>query len=97
MCAKVEAEFALKAAAVLMNLVSPLATAEDAEIEPLRRAGDPALHFALERGLIERERAGYLRQKIPASQIAVERVSGWTSDLDLLRQIGGSLDKIQSL
>jgi anion-transporting ArsA/GET3 family ATPase len=94
MCAKLEAEFSLKAEAVLMNLVSPLATASGPEVEELRHTADPALRFALERGLIERERAGELRRKIPAPQIAVERVRGWSSDLDLLHQIGRSLDKI---
>jgi anion-transporting ArsA/GET3 family ATPase len=96
MCARLKAEFALDAAAVLMNLVSPLATAAEADIDSLRAGSDPALHFALERGLIERERACYLQQKIPARQVAVERVRGWTSDLDLLAQIGRSLDQVSA-
>lgn len=96
MCGKLEAEFALKASAVLMNLVSPLATVGETEIESLRGGSDPALQFALERGLIERERAGYLRQKIPATQIAVERARRWSSDLDLLDQIGRSLDRVSA-
>lgn len=94
MCARLEAEFALKAQAVLLNLVSPLATASAPEIDALRHIDDPALRFAMERGLVERERAGELRKKIPAPQIAVERVRGWWSDLDLLNQIGRSLGGI---
>jgi anion-transporting ArsA/GET3 family ATPase len=94
MCAKLEAEFALKAAAVLLNLVSPLATASEGDIDRLKSEADPALRFALERGIIERERAAYLREKIPAAQIAVERASGWSSDLDLLAQLGRSLDQV---
>jgi anion-transporting ArsA/GET3 family ATPase len=94
MCAKLETEFALKAAAVLLNLVSPLAMASEADIDALRGRSDPALHFALERGIIERERAAYVAQKIPVAQVAVERARRWTSDLDLLAQLGRSLDKI---
>jgi hypothetical protein len=32
--------------------------------------------------------------KIQTRQIPVERVRGWSSDLDLLRQIGSALDTI---
>ena len=94
MCAKLEAEFGIKAQSVLMNLVSPLATASEPEIDVLRQAEDPALRFAFERGLLERERAAELRRRIPAPQIAVERLRGWSSDLDLLNQIGRSLDSL---
>ncbi len=94
MCGKLEKDFTMKATAVLMNLVSPLATASEADIESLGGMADPALHFALERGLIERERASYLAKKLPAPQEPVERVRRWTSDLDLLDQIGKSLDKL---
>jgi anion-transporting ArsA/GET3 family ATPase len=94
MCAKLESEFALKAAAVLLNLVSPLAMASEADIDALRGRSDPALHFALERGVIERERAEYVRRKIPAVQVEVERARRWNSDLDLLAQLGSSLDKV---
>src|SRR5258708_9545309 len=94
MCAKLETEFDLKASAVLLNLVSPLAMASEVDIDALRGRSDPALHFALERGIIERERAAYVRQKVPVEQVAVERLSHWTSDLDLLARLGRSLDKI---
>jgi anion-transporting ArsA/GET3 family ATPase len=94
MYAKLETEFEMKATAVLLNLVSPLAMASEADIDALRGRSDPALHFALERGIIERGRAAYVAQKIPAAQVAVERASQWTSDLDLLAQLGRSLDKI---
>jgi len=48
----------------------------------------------VERGVVERERAAELQKRIPAGQIAVERVRAWSSDLDLLMQIGQSLDGI---
>jgi anion-transporting ArsA/GET3 family ATPase len=94
MCAKLETEFSLKATAVLLNLVSPLAMAPEGDIDALRGRSDPALHFALERGIIERERAEYVRRKIPVAQVEVERARSWTSDLDLLAQLGGTLDKV---
>ena len=96
MCARLETEFAMKATTVLLNLVSPVAAASDSEIDALRSNSDPALHFALEKGVIERERAGYLREKIPVTQVAVERAVGWASDLDLLARLGHSLDQITS-
>src|SRR5216684_3103660 len=52
MCAKLEAEFGLKAEKVFLNLVSPLATAAESDIEALRRTDDAALRFALQRGLL---------------------------------------------
>jgi anion-transporting ArsA/GET3 family ATPase len=93
MCAKLETEFAMKAATVLLNLVSPVAMAPEADVDVLWSNPDP-LHFALERGVVERERARYLRDKIPVAQVAVERAAGSTSDLDLLAQLGRSLDPV---
>jgi cellulose biosynthesis protein BcsQ len=96
MCATLKTEFGLDPAAVVLNLVSPLATADEAEIDALRNASDPALRFALERGLIERERAGYLKEKIPARQTPVERARAVASDLDLLSEAGSSLEQIRA-
>lgn len=94
MCATLEKEFALKPEAVLMNLVSPLATAAESDLDSLRSAADPALRFAVGRAGIERDRAAGLRREIPAPQIAVERARHWSTDLDLLVQIGHSLDAV---
>jgi anion-transporting ArsA/GET3 family ATPase len=94
MCARLEKEFSLKATAVLLNLVSPLVTPAVSDLDSLRETSDPALRFALDRGLLERERAAELSQKIPAPQVIVERARHWKSDLDLLDQAGRSLDKI---
>jgi anion-transporting ArsA/GET3 family ATPase len=95
MCGKLQAEFGLKPATVLLNMVSPLATAGDGEIDALRGASDPAFRFALERALIERERAGYLKEKIPIEQTPVERARGAANDLDLLSEVGPALDRIR--
>jgi anion-transporting ArsA/GET3 family ATPase len=95
MCSALEREFQLPPVTVLVNLVSPLATASSAELEQLRQtarsSSDPALCFALERGIIERERLDELGRKIPAPALALERLRHWTSDLDLLCQLGRSL------
>jgi anion-transporting ArsA/GET3 family ATPase len=95
MCAKLEAEFALKASAVLLNLVSPLATAAESEVASIASADDPALRFAVDRARMEREYATQLKRRIPSPQIAVERARHWSGDLDLLAQLGGSLDGIE--
>ena len=94
MCAKLETEFAMKAATVLLNLVSPVAMASEADIDAQWTNSDPALHFALQRGVVERDRARYLREKMPVAQVAVERAAGWTNDLDLLAQLSRSLDPV---
>jgi anion-transporting ArsA/GET3 family ATPase len=96
MCGKLKTEFGLEPATVLLNLVSPLTMADDAEIDALRNASDPALRFALERGLIERERARYLTEKMPIAQTVVERAPGAANDLDLLSQAGRSLEAIRA-
>jgi cellulose biosynthesis protein BcsQ len=96
MCGKLKTEFGLEPATVVLNMVSPLATADEAEIDALRNASDPALRFALERGLIERERAGYLKEKMPVGQTPVERAGGADSDLDLLSEAGRSLEPLRA-
>ena len=94
MCARLDTEFALKAEAVLMNLVSPLATAAESDVDPLASVDDAALRFAVGRARIERHHASELKREVPAPQIAVERARNWSSDLDLLAQLGRSLDAI---
>jgi anion-transporting ArsA/GET3 family ATPase len=96
MCGKLKTEFGLEPATVLLNMVSPLASADEAEIGALRNASDPALRFALERGLIERERAGYLKEKMPVAQTPVERARAADNDLDLLSEAGRSLERIRA-
>jgi anion-transporting ArsA/GET3 family ATPase len=98
MCDRLEREFHLHSTLVLMNLVSPLATAEGTQIERLQSSAqssnDAALRFAIERGLIERERTAQLTSKLNTPAFAIERARNWSTDLDLLRQLGQSLEKI---
>ena len=96
-CAKLEAEFAMKADAVLMNLVSPLATAPESDIDSLASSSNPAILFAVDRARVERERAAELSRRIPAPQIPIERARRWSSDLDLLDRLGKSLDNLTAV
>ena len=97
MCARLEAEYSLQPTSVLLNLVSPLVTATEADVDSLRSTTDPALRFAVDRGLLERERAAELMGKIPAPQVTVDRARHWNSDLDLLDQVGHSLDGVAAV
>jgi anion-transporting ArsA/GET3 family ATPase len=98
MCRSLNNEFKLQATAVLLNLVSPLTSAGEPEVEEVSRASrsssDSALHFATERGLIERERAAGLRAAIPAPAVPVQRIRRWTTDIDLLDQVGRYLETL---
>jgi hypothetical protein len=96
LCAALDRDFRLQPAAVILNLVSPLAGATAAEVGSVAGTPqDPALQFALERGRLERERAAGLRTRIQAPALPVERVRRWSNDLDLLRQAGRWLEALQ--
>lgn len=90
MCRRLDSEFQLRAAALVLNMVSPMATAAEDDIRRLKAEGS-VFAFALERGLIERERAAQLAARFSAPTIAVERVRRWSDDVDLLGRIGKSL------
>jgi anion-transporting ArsA/GET3 family ATPase len=82
--------FHLPIRALLINSVSPVVFASEAEINHLEsRPKGPALHFALDRGRMEKER---LTEVSGPPQVLVPRVTHWENDLDLLTQIGKSLD-----
>ena len=85
-------KFSLPVHALLINSVSPVCYAPEAEIAALsaRNLG-PALHFALDRGLMERELIGALHLTFPSPHVLVPRVTRWENDLDLLEQVANSL------
>ena len=95
MCRALDQEFHLKPSAVLLNQVSPLCSATTDAVQNVQRLSEAssseALHFAVDRGLQERERATELHASLGTPGIAVERIRGFRSDLDLLRQAGGIL------
>jgi len=83
-------DFQLRCSALILNLVSPLVTANENEIAEIQLTGEssPALRFAMDRGHLERERAAVIRGSIPAPQICVPRIREWSNDLDLLGKVG---------
>ena len=89
-----ERDFHLRSSALIFNMVSPLVTASEAEIEGLRITPDasPALRFAIERGLMERERSIAAALKIRAARVFVPRIRESKDDLDLLENIAESLE-----
>jgi anion-transporting ArsA/GET3 family ATPase len=87
-------EFGVACSALLVNCASPMCTAADARIASLTETAcsAPALRFAIERGLMERERCIELRSALPAPQVLIPRVTHLSNDLDLLAKIGGGMD-----
>jgi anion-transporting ArsA/GET3 family ATPase len=87
-------DFHVPCTALLVNLASPMCTAPEAAVEALGSLKDssPAMHFAVERGLMERERWVNLRAALPAPQLAIPRITEWSNDLDLLARIGERMD-----
>jgi anion-transporting ArsA/GET3 family ATPase len=83
-------EFHLRPRSLILNMVSPLMTADAVDVEKLRHheGSSPALRFAVERGIMERERGEEIRATLPVPQIAIPRIRQWKGDLDLLEQVG---------
>lgn len=83
-------EFHLSCDALILNMVSPLVAASEADVASLHvdESSAPALRFAFDRGLAEREICGQIRHRLAAPQISVPRIRHWEGDLDLLDQIG---------
>ncbi|MEQ1884810.1 MAG: ArsA-related P-loop ATPase [Bryobacteraceae bacterium] len=98
LCRSLQNEFSLRASNVLLNLVSPLAGATPEHAEEARLAAesstDPALRFAVERGMIERERAEAMRKSLDAPVITVPRIRRVSSDVELLERIGACLEGV---
>ena len=85
-----KADFGLRCTALIINLVSPLLSATEAQVAGLKRAADEsaAFRFAMERGRTERERNAEIGASIDALQIHIPRIRHWDGDLDLLGQVG---------
>jgi anion-transporting ArsA/GET3 family ATPase len=87
-------EFQLRCSTLVLNMVSPLVTADEQEVLELMIDDEtsPALRFAIDRGKLERERSIEIGKAIPAPQVCVPRIREWSGDLDLLRQVGQWLE-----
>ena len=89
-----QTDFQLRCSSLILNMVSPLVTAGEKEAKELKVDDEtsPALRFAIDRGMLERERSADLHKSISAPQICVPRIREWNGDLDLLGQVGQWLD-----
>jgi len=87
-------EFEVSCSAILVNCASPMCAATDDGIAGLgpTTAFSQAVRFAVERGLMERERRVELRAALPAPQVLIPRITQWSNDLDLLAGIGERMD-----
>jgi anion-transporting ArsA/GET3 family ATPase len=93
MADELKSKFNLPVHALLVNSVSPVCYAAESEIAALNsRELGPAMHFALDRGLMEREHVRDLHKTFSCSNILVPRVTRWENDLDLLDQVANSLN-----
>jgi hypothetical protein len=87
-------DFGVPCSAVLVNFASPMCAADESDIARLEDVKDssPAMSFAVERGLMERERLAELRTTLPSPQVLIPRITQWSDDLDLLVKIGSGMD-----
>jgi anion-transporting ArsA/GET3 family ATPase len=87
-------DFEVGCSALLVNCVSPMCAAPEEGVAGLgETSGFPeALRFAVQRGLMERERCRELRAALPAPQMLIPRITHWSNDLDLIAKIGGGMD-----
>ncbi len=101
MCRALKTDYNLASAAVIMNMVSPLGKATSEQIEEMRASSEstrqPVLRFALDRAELERKRTAELFNGVSTRPVAVERVKGWRSDLDLLEEVGKSLEPLSEI
>lgn len=94
LCGQLVAELELQPSAVICNLACPLLASSDIEYQGLRSqmleenpdAAD--LRFILDRHAIERELFRRLCDSVSAASHVVERKPSWSSDLELLMDLG---------
>lgn len=85
-----EKDFQISCSGLLINCASPMCSATEsdiAQVETLRESS-PAMHFAVDRGLMERERRAELESALPVPQVLIPRITHPANDLDLLAKIG---------
>jgi hypothetical protein len=87
-------DFQISCSALLINCASPLCGATEfdmAEVGMVRESS-AAMRFAVDRGLMERERRAGLSASLPVPQVLIPRITHWANDLDLLAKIGSQMD-----
>ena len=92
-----EKEYEVACSALFVNCASPMCAATDGDIAGLGDASgsSAALRFAIERGLMERQRCIELRSALPAPQMLIPRIAHSSSDLDLIAKIGDKMSFFQ--
>jgi hypothetical protein len=87
-------DFGVACSALLVNCASPMCSVPDEGIAGLSDTtySSPALRFAVQRGLMERERCKQLRASLPVPQVLVPRFNHSSSDLDLISRIGDGIE-----
>jgi len=87
-------DFAVPCSALLVNCASPMCTAREDDIAAIGEpaAVSPALRFAVQRGLIERQRLRELSAALPSPQVLIPRMTRSSNDLDLVARIGERMD-----
>jgi anion-transporting ArsA/GET3 family ATPase len=82
-------DFQISCSALLINCASPMCSATESDIAQVERAraSSPAMSFAVDRGLLERERRAELSAALPVPQLLIPRITHWSDDLDLLAKI----------
>jgi anion-transporting ArsA/GET3 family ATPase len=90
-------DFQISCSALLINCASPMCSATESEIAGVEtvRESSPAMRFAVDRGLMERERRAELAASLPVPQLLIPRITHWSNDLDLLAKIGEQMDLSQ--
>lgn len=89
-----EKDFQVSCSGLLINCASPMTSATELELAQLGdlRESSPAMHFAVDRGWMERDRRAELESSLPVPQVLIPRITQWSNDLDLLAKIGSHMD-----
>jgi anion-transporting ArsA/GET3 family ATPase len=87
-----ERDFRVKGTRVVMNMASPLASANNGSLQAIGQFDDPALQFIFDRGRLERERAESLAQKLGIPAVTLPQLIHPGSDLAMLDRMAGMLD-----
>jgi anion-transporting ArsA/GET3 family ATPase len=92
MASALDREFRVNGTSVVMNMASPLASADRGSLQDSAAFDDPALQFLFDRARMERERAESLVRKLGIPPVTLPRLMHGGSDLAMLDRIGGMLD-----
>lgn len=90
-------DFEVTCSALLVNCASPMCAATEAAIASLglTENASPAMQFAVNRGLIERDRCSERSAALPLPLVLIPRITQSANDLDLLATIGQGMELSQ--